>query len=203
MTLELEPGVDPAWYVIETRSRSEMTVAKRLEDAGYATFVPTHIVKTRQNRRRVTLNLPLFPRYLFVGMHPMRRVFSTVRATKGVVDFLQCDGRPYQVDREEIRRMRAAMARGEHDEVRTRAIKLANLLGKKIELSHGPFAGFLAVVLKASKGMAYLEIRNPQSAHLVIKVPVDKLDELGSYSGQDDQQQQISQSARRLAQRRG
>src|SRR5262245_65794889 len=56
---------DDLWYALKVRPRSEWMVAANLRNRGYEPFLPTYKSKRRWSDRIKTLELPLFPGYLF------------------------------------------------------------------------------------------------------------------------------------------
>lgn len=56
---------DP-WWVLQTRSRAEKSIARHLFAEGIPFFLPQHERRRRIQRRTVRSYLPLFPGYLFV-----------------------------------------------------------------------------------------------------------------------------------------
>lgn len=56
------------WFVLFVRTNQEKTTAARLGAAGIEHFLPTFPSLRRWKDRRVTLELPLFPGYVFVRL---------------------------------------------------------------------------------------------------------------------------------------
>ena len=63
------------WYVLHVKPRTEKKVVAYLERYGYFRHLPTY-VKTYKNkqRRKVRVELPLFPGYVFTRLLPEERV---------------------------------------------------------------------------------------------------------------------------------
>ena len=57
------PGV---WHVLHTRSRQEKALAESLSAMGIAAFLPLVDVNRTYGRRKASVELPLFPGYLFL-----------------------------------------------------------------------------------------------------------------------------------------
>ena len=61
------PGEDHCrWYVIHTYGRHEMKVESTLQKKNIKTFLPRLTVSSRRRDRKLLINVPLFPGYLFV-----------------------------------------------------------------------------------------------------------------------------------------
>jgi transcription antitermination factor NusG len=54
------------WYVIHTRSRHEAKVESALQQRGLEIFLPRVVIRSRRRDRKLLLEMPLFPGYLFV-----------------------------------------------------------------------------------------------------------------------------------------
>ena len=76
------------WFCIYARARHEQKIASTLQGEGLEAFCPTR-PEARQWRDRVkTLNVPLFPGYLFVRSVTDKREFFKIIDAKGVVRVL-------------------------------------------------------------------------------------------------------------------
>ncbi len=61
--IEAVPGI---WHVLHTRSRQEKALAESLSAMGIAAFLPLVDVTRTYGRRKASVELPLFPGYLFL-----------------------------------------------------------------------------------------------------------------------------------------
>ena len=69
-----DDGSESQWWVLQTRSRGEKSLARRLLKSGVSFFLPLHERRKRVQRRVVRSHLPLFPGYLFFrGSEESRR----------------------------------------------------------------------------------------------------------------------------------
>ncbi len=85
----------PRWIVLHTRSRQEKAVSELLQAHGFETFLPL-VTKVRfYGHRKRTVEIPLFPSYLFLwgpleAMHPAiasKRAVGAVRTeNQGLLD---------------------------------------------------------------------------------------------------------------------
>jgi transcription antitermination factor NusG len=55
------------WYVLNTKSRHEQVAFNGLSKKGIETFLPKTLKRSIRKDRRVMLNIPLFPGYLFLN----------------------------------------------------------------------------------------------------------------------------------------
>jgi len=58
--------LEARWHVLQTRSRQEKALAESMESRGVQCFLPLIGVNRQYNGRRATVELPLFPGYLFL-----------------------------------------------------------------------------------------------------------------------------------------
>ena len=79
------------WYALHTRSRSENIVFENLCKKKLETFFPKIRVRSRRKDRRMMIDVPLFPGYLFVktDLNPYEHVeilktFGSVRLVGGI-----------------------------------------------------------------------------------------------------------------------
>jgi transcription antitermination factor NusG len=65
----------PRWYAAYTMARLEKQISWQLGQREIESFLPLYKKKHRwKNRQNVDLELPLFPNYVFVRIHPQDRV---------------------------------------------------------------------------------------------------------------------------------
>lgn len=76
----------PAWYVVHTKSRFENVVFEGLSKKSLDTFLPKIRVQSKRRDRRVMLDAPLFPGYIFVrtDLNPVEHleIVKTVGAVR-------------------------------------------------------------------------------------------------------------------------
>lgn len=100
------------WYALATCSRHEKRVARQLEGRNIGSFLPLYRSMRKWADRRKELDLPLFPGYVFVQMQLETKL--RVLQIPGVVRLISFQGRPAEIQAEEIElwRTRLACAQG-------------------------------------------------------------------------------------------
>jgi len=83
---ETENGLH--WYAVWSRSRHEKMVASALTNVGITTFLPLVTEMHRWSDRRRSVEVPLFPGYVFVQIPNSTEARLQVRKTSGVVQFV-------------------------------------------------------------------------------------------------------------------
>ncbi len=78
-------STEARWYAIHTRSRHEKRVDVSLQQSGVASFLPLLKQVHHWSDRRQTVDVPLFPCYMFVHMDAASPVRRQVLKTPGVL----------------------------------------------------------------------------------------------------------------------
>ena len=84
----LERAADESWYAVWTRSQCEPKVEEGFHRKQMEVFLPRMRVPSRRRDRRVILERPLFPGYLFLRFVPSRDAYVRAVSTDGVVRIL-------------------------------------------------------------------------------------------------------------------
>lgn len=104
------------WYLIHTKPLGEETARANLERQGYHLYLPRFLSTVRRRRRWLERPVPLFPRYLFLGLDEGLQSLKPVHSTLGVSAVVRF-GLRYAVVPQEIvgaLRARADCASGVH-----------------------------------------------------------------------------------------
>ena len=80
------------WYAIQTRSRHEKRVEQGLREKAVHAFLPLNNTQNQWSDRQKTVELPLFPGYVFVNIAPDAQSRVPVLQTYGVISFLGVRG---------------------------------------------------------------------------------------------------------------
>ncbi len=134
---------EPAWYVIHTRSRHEAKVELALQQKGLEVFLPRMVVASRRRDRRLLLQVPLFPGYLFVHTWPTSPTFHEIIRLRGVVRLLGVKGRPQPVAVERVESLKAIVA-SDRPYYPWRMLQR----GMQVRISEGPLTGTVGIILR-------------------------------------------------------
>jgi transcription antitermination factor NusG len=93
------------WYALKVRSRSEWRVESNLRNKGYELFLPTYKSRRRWSYQIKTLELPLFPGYLFCRLDAHQRL--PILTTPGVAHIVGIGKTPEPILESEIEAIRA------------------------------------------------------------------------------------------------
>ena len=109
--LILPPETAPLWYAVRVRSKFERNVSIILEHKGVEQFLPTYRSRRTWTDRTKTLDLPLFPGYVFCRIPLEQR--NRVVTTDGVVGLVGAGRLPIPVSDLEIDAIRTMVLHGE------------------------------------------------------------------------------------------
>jgi len=94
------------WYAFRVRSRHEKLVASSLRGKGYEQFLPLYRSKRKWADRSKTVEMPLFPGYVFCDTE--RSEIGKIRCTAGIIDVIRAGSIPLPANRWEIEGLRKA-----------------------------------------------------------------------------------------------
>lgn len=92
----LAPGQQ--WYAAFTQPNSELRCAMHLRNQGFPAYLPRLLRRRNHARRIEQIAVPLFPRYIFVGIDLGRQRWRSVNGTVGVSHLISHGERPTRVD---------------------------------------------------------------------------------------------------------
>lgn len=130
-----------SWYVVYTACHHEFRVEQRLKRSGRETFLPWIAVPSRRCDRRLQINVPLFPGYLFIREQLTPVVYHEIVRLPGVARILRCNGGYATVCPEVIESIRQSLASlrpcGPHAFVQR---------GKQVRVVEGPLRGIVGII---------------------------------------------------------
>jgi transcription antitermination factor NusG len=132
------------WYAAYTYAKHEKRVAAELGAQDVEHFLPLYSSVRRWKDRRVTLDLPLFPGYVFIRLALRDRL--RVLQIPSVVRLVGFGGLPTALSDTEMEIMRSGLLKGLRAEPHPFLT-----VGRRLRVTGGPFAG-LEGILKWKKG---------------------------------------------------
>lgn len=129
------------WYAAYTIANHEKRVAKQLADRCVEHYLAAYESVRRWKDRRVKLEIPLFPGYVFVRLALSERL--KVVQVPGVVRLVGFNGVPAALPEEEIEALRTGLERGLRAEPHPYLT-----VGRRVCILRGPFAGLQGVLLR-------------------------------------------------------
>src|SRR6266566_6693397 len=132
---------EAAWYAAYTSANHENSVAEQLGVRAVEHFLPTYSSVRRWKDRQVTLQLPLFPGYVFVRIALRDRL--RVQQVPGVARLVGFDGTPAALPEEEIEALRTGLVSGVRAEPHPYMTA-----GRRVRITAGPLAGNEGILVR-------------------------------------------------------
>lgn len=141
--------VEPHWYAAYTSANHEKRVTAQLQERSVEHFLPLYESVRRWKDRRMRLELPLFPGYVFVRL-PLRDRL-TVLQVPGVARLVGFSGIPTALPDDEMEALRrglsGAVAAEPHPFLR---------VGRRVRVKSGPLASLEGIVVRRKNGMRFV-----------------------------------------------
>lgn len=129
------------WYAAYTSANHENRVAEQLGARAVEYFLPSYASVRRWKDRRVTLQLPLFPGYVFVRI-VLRNRFEILQIP-GVARLVGFSGMPTSLPDQDIEALRAGFASGIHAAPHPFLTQ-----GRRVRIKSGPLAGIEGIIAR-------------------------------------------------------
>jgi transcription antitermination factor NusG len=100
------------WYAVQTMPRHEKKVTAELQQKQVQAYLPLFSEEREWSDRRVSVDAPLFPGYVFVKIPQDQNTRVAVLRTLGVRNFVGTRGIGDPIPEPEIESVRAVLARG-------------------------------------------------------------------------------------------
>src|ERR1700754_2899211 len=94
------------WYAFRVRPRHEKLVSLSLRGKGYDEFLPLTKSRRKWADRSTTIDMPLFPGYIFCNAEQVE--IGKIRYTHGIIDVVRAGSSPLPADGQEIESLRKA-----------------------------------------------------------------------------------------------
>jgi transcription antitermination factor NusG len=134
--INVEPN---PWYVLMVRSNHEKRIAHALGERGIAHFLPCYRSLRQWKDRRITLELPLFPSYLFVRISLAERLRALT--IPHVFSLVGTGGSPATVSEREIDSIRRGVEHGEAQPYPYLTV------GEPVVVTQGPMCGVAGILV--------------------------------------------------------
>jgi len=137
------------WYAAYTSANHEKRVSEQLGVREVEHFLPLYASLRRWKDRRVKLELPLFPGYVFVRTALRNRL--QVLQVPGVVRLVGFDGAPTALPEDEIETLRTSL----RDGLRAKPHPYLTV-GRRVRVQAGPLAGLTGILLRRKSGARFV-----------------------------------------------
>lgn len=141
--------IQPHWYALYTCARHEKRVAAELDARTVEHFLPLYSSVRRWKDRRVTLDLPLFPGYVFVRLALRDRL--RVVQSPSVVRLVGFNGLPTTLPDTEMEIMRSGLSE------RLRAEPHPFLTaGRRVRIVRGPLESMEGIIVRRKNRVRFV-----------------------------------------------
>jgi len=156
-----KPGIDAAWYVINTYSGHEYKVIDALKtriktmgltDKIFQAIVPIQSKMVIRRGKKIKTQEKTFPGYVLIQMVITDNSWITVRTTQGVTGFIGIENKPSPISQLEVDRILKTTAEDKPQFQSTYSI------GDVIKITNGPFADFIGTIDNIDKEKGKLRV---------------------------------------------
>lgn len=153
----LSPEDVPGWYALYVQVNHEKKVAEQLRKKNIEHFLPLLSTWSKRRDRRVRLQVPLFPGYVFVHAVLDNAVHVEILKIPGSVYIVRSSEGPAPVPDYQVESLRTILEKAD-------SLTLHPYLaeGDWVEVVRGPFAGCVGILQRI----------NPKKGTLVISIDV-------------------------------
>lgn len=128
------------WFVVHCKPREDARALQHLQRQSFCCYAPTLRVERLRQSRRITVQEPKFPRYLFVQLDEVNDNWHRIRSTRGVAQLVHCHERLLPIDDRIIEGIRARLT---VDQPCVPYLKA----GERVVITDGPFSDIEAIFL--------------------------------------------------------
>jgi transcription antitermination factor NusG len=143
------PWGEARWYAAYTRANHEKSVAEQLYVRAVENFLPVYASMRKWKDRRVKLDMPLFPGYVFVKLALRDRLH--VQQVPGVVRLVGFGGTAAELPAEDMESLRMGLAGGIHAEPHPYLT-----VGRRVRIVRGPLMGMEGLIVRRKKGIRFI-----------------------------------------------
>ena len=155
------PGIDAAWYVINTYSGHEYKVINALEtriktmgltDKIFQAIVPIQSKTVIRRGKKVKTQEKTFPGYVLIQMIVTDDSWITVRTTQGVTGFIGIDNKPSPISQSEVDQILKTI---KEDKPK---FQTSFTIEDVVKITSGPFADFIGTIDNIDKKRGKLRV---------------------------------------------
>ena len=166
-----------AWFVLHVRVNQEKMTAQRLANSEFEYFLPCYRSVRQWKDRRVTLEMPLFPGYVFVHMGLVDRM--KVLTLPNVVGLIGSKNSPAIVLPEEIDRIKRGVEFG------NAAPHPALAVGQRVLITEGALQGMSGCLLRSGNNTRVVVSIDSIARSFVVDVDISWLKPIAGISHQE------------------
>jgi transcriptional antiterminator NusG len=135
-------ATEKSWFAVQTRPRHEKTVAAGFKEKGIGAFLPLLSENHRWSDRCRSVDVPLFPGYVFIHTADTAATRVSVLRTCGVIRFVGVRGTGLPIPDEQIESVRIILEHG----IRLTPFPYLNV-GQRVRIRGGSLEGVQGILL--------------------------------------------------------
>ena len=175
----LERREQKGWFALTAKHQHEPTIARLLSGKGIEVFHPTYAAVRQWKDRKKTLQLPLFPGYVFFMAERDKRI--EVLSTPGVFSIVSFGDAAAEISGEEIEGIRRAVEGGVPIQPHPFLAE-----GDRVRVTHGALTGVNGILLRhkdAYRLVLSIELLGRSAAVEIDSAMVERISTLRHRSG--------------------
>ena len=137
-----------AWYLLYCKGKQELRAQMNLRNQGIDSFFPVLKQEKVVRKKRTVVETALFPNYLFVSVDEEQDSFTSIRSTRGVLDFVRTKQHYSKVPCELLEALQREQKAREGDV----NIGTQFCVGDKVTIQDGAFQN-ISAVFKCADGL--------------------------------------------------
>jgi transcription antitermination factor NusG len=145
--MNLEEQTDSAsypWFALRVKSRSEKIVSSIARNKGFEEFLPLYQSRRRWSDRFKSVDVPLFPGYVFCRLNPEFRL--PLLTIPGVLSFVGIGKVPVPIDDAEMAAIQTAIGSG----LLAEPYPFLEV-GQRVRIAEGPLTGIEGLLVEVRK----------------------------------------------------
>jgi transcription antitermination factor NusG len=163
---------EPLWYAIYANANHEKRVAQQLGQRSIKHLLPLYESVRRWKDRRVRLQMPLFPGYVFVRFALRDRL--QVLQIPGVVRLVSFAGQPAPLREEDVHALQSCLSHG--SQVEPHPYLQA---GRRARVRSGPLQGLEGIVLRRKNRTRFIISIDLIMRSMAVEIETDALELAG------------------------
>jgi transcription antitermination factor NusG len=161
------------WYAVYTCARHEKKIAEQFEQRAIEQFLPLYETVHRWKDRRMRLQLPLFPSYVFVRIALSDQL--KVLKTPGVVRLVSFNGKPVPLPELEISALQRGLLSGLRAEPYPHVAP-----GRRVRIKAGPLCGLMGKLVRRKENYRIVISVDSINRSILCEVSLEDVEPSGS-----------------------
>lgn len=165
--------LQPNWYAAQVGVNQEKQVTGRLQDKRIESFLPLYKQVRRRTDRKVVLEMPLFPGYVFVRIALRDRL--KVQGDPRVVRMVGFGPTPVAIPDQDIDILRVGLVQGQvvpHPYLQ---------VGRRVRVVAGPFDGLEGILVRRKSSLRIVVSIHTILRSFTVEVDESQIEPIGRY----------------------